>query len=119
MTSVTPPAPSLCASHSGGAGSPGDGPVTDRLIVPFGGLRPTPGLVHPLVEYLLDLTGKPRARVAFIPTALGDSTEALVNMYARFPPSRTERSHLALFNRTVDDVDRYLLDQHTLAGRGR
>jgi dipeptidase E len=92
--------------------------VTDRRIVPFGGLRPTPGRVHPLVEYLLDLTEKPRARVAFIPTALGDSTEALVNMYARFPSSRTERSHLALFNRTVDDIDRYLLDQDLIVVGG-
>jgi dipeptidase E len=92
--------------------------VTDRRIVPFGGLRPTPGRVHPLVEYLLDLTGKSRARVAFIPTALGDSTEALVNMYARFPPSRTERSHLTLFNRTVDDIDRYLIDQDLIVVGG-
>ena len=92
--------------------------MIERRIVPFGGLRPTPGRSHPLVDYLLDLTGKPRARVAFIPTALGDATEALVNLYARFPPSRTERSHLALFNRTVDDVDRYLLDQDLIVVGG-
>ncbi len=64
-----------------------------------------------MVAYLLELTGKPRARVAFIPTATGDASETLVNMYARFPAERTERSHLALFNRTVDDIPSYLLSQ--------
>lgn len=77
--------------------------------MPFGGLRPARSKTHPLVTYLLDLVGKPRARVAFIPTATGDSTETLVNMYARFPAERSERSHLALFNRTVDDITAYLL----------
>jgi peptidase E len=85
--------------------------VTRRHIVPFGGLRPQPGRVHPIIEYLLGLTGKPRARVAIIPTAMGDAAEALVNLYARFPAERTERSHLALFHRTIDDIDAYLLDQ--------
>lgn len=69
---------------------------------------------HPLVDYVLELTGKSRARVAFIPTATGDATETLVNMYARFPPARSERSHLALFNRTVTDIERYLLEQDVI-----
>jgi dipeptidase E len=92
--------------------------VPERHIVPFGGLRPTPGRTHPLVEYLLDLSGKPRARVAFIPTATGDSSEVLVNMYARFPAERTERSHLALFNRTIDDIESYLLAQDIIVVGG-
>jgi len=45
-------------------------------IVPFGGLRPTPVRTHPVIEYLLDLVGSPLARVAIIPTATGDSTQA-------------------------------------------
>lgn len=84
---------------------------TSRHIVPFGGMRPIPGRTHPLVEYLLDLTGKPRPRVAFIPTATGDSAEALVTMYSRLPPERCERSHLALFHRTITDIRDYLLKQ--------
>ena len=83
----------------------------EQQIIPFGGLRPLPGQTHPLVEYLLGLTGKPRARVAFIPTATGDSNEALVNLYSRFPPERSERSHLALFHRTETDIPGYLLAQ--------
>jgi dipeptidase E len=85
--------------------------MPQRHIVPFGGLRPTPGRTHPIVEYLLALAGKPRAKVAFIPTATGDSSEALVNLYARFPPEQSERSHLALFHRTVEDIRSYLLAQ--------
>jgi peptidase E len=85
--------------------------MADQHIVPFGGLRPVPGRTHPVVEYLLGLTGKPRARVGFIPTATGDSSEALVNLYGRFPPERSERSHLALFHRTEEDVRGYLLAQ--------
>lgn len=80
-------------------------------IVPFGGLRPVPGRVHPLVNYLLDLTGKPRPRVLFIPTATGDSTESLVNFYQRLPADRSERRHLALFNRTEVDLEELVLAQ--------
>ncbi|MGZ4104837.1 MAG: Type 1 glutamine amidotransferase-like domain-containing protein [Actinomycetota bacterium] len=80
-------------------------------IVPFGGLRPTPGRTHPIVDYLLELAGKPRAKVCFIPTARGDSPETLLAMYGRFPAARAERTHLELFQRTVKDIRSLLLDQ--------
>ena len=82
-----------------------------RQIIAFGGLRPTPGRTHSIVNYVLDLTGKPRAKVAIIPTAKGDASESLLGMYARLPPERTERSHLSLFSRTVTDIPAYLLSQ--------
>jgi dipeptidase E len=85
--------------------------MSERHIVPFGGLRPTPGRTHPIVEYLLDLAGKARAEVAIIPTATGDADGMLVGTYARFPAGRTERTHLALFNRTIRDIRSYLLEQ--------
>jgi len=80
-------------------------------IVPFGGLRPTPGRTHPIVNYLLELAGKPRARICFLPTATGDSPATLVAMYSRFPAPRAERTHLELFGRTVKDVRSMLLEQ--------
>jgi len=92
--------------------------VIGRHIVPFGGLRPVPGRTHPLIDYLLQLAGKPRVRVAFIPTATGDAPETLVNMYGRFPPDRTERSHLALFHRTIEDITTYLLQQDLIVVGG-
>ena len=74
--------------------------------------------MHPIVDYLVGLAGKPRARVAIIPTAMGDSAEALVRLYARLPADRTERSHLALFHRTIDDIQAYLLSQDIILVAG-
>jgi dipeptidase E len=92
--------------------------VADRHIVPFGGLRPVQGRSHPIVDYLLGLAGKPRARVAFVPTATGDASETLVNMYARFPADRSERTHLGLFNRTVEDIEAYFRQQDIIVVGG-
>lgn len=88
--------------------------MSKRHIVAFGGLRPTPGRVHPIVDYVLDLAGKPRARVAILPTATGDAAESLQGLYARLPPDRAERSHLALFNRSIVDIRGYLLSQDVI-----
>ncbi len=85
--------------------------MADRHIIPFGGMRPVPGRIHPLVDYLLDVVGKARAKVAVIPTATGDSPETIAGIFSRLPADRTERSHLALFNRTITDIEGYLLDQ--------
>lgn len=92
--------------------------MPERHIVPFGGLRPTPGRTHPLIAYLLTLVNKPRARVGFLPTAMGDAADAIVNFYARFPAERTERSHLLLFHRTVEDVEAYCLNQDLIVVAG-
>lgn len=81
-------------------------------------MRPTPGQTHPLATYLLDLTGKSRARVAFVPTAVGDAPDFVINMYARFPAERSERTHLALFHRTVDDIESYFLEQDLIVVSG-
>jgi peptidase E len=51
-----------------------------------------------------------RLRVCFVPTASGDSEESVAAFYAVFE-RRCEASHLALFGRTVDDLERLLLDQ--------
>jgi dipeptidase E len=85
--------------------------VAEKTIVAFGGMRAGAGEVHPLADFILGLTGKPRARVAFLPTAMGDSDAAIVSFYNRVPAERSERSHLALFHRTERDIRRYLLSQ--------
>jgi peptidase E len=66
------------------------------------------------VDYVLDLTGKPRAKVASIPTATGDASETVAAFYSRIPADRAERSHLALFNRTITDIRSYLLAQDVI-----
>lgn len=88
--------------------------MSERHIVAFGGLRPSPGRVHPIVEFVLGLTGKERPKVAIIATATGDAAESLGTLYGRLPPDRTERSHLALFHRTITDIRGYLLDQDVI-----
>lgn len=83
----------------------------DPTIVPFGGLRPQPGRTHPLVRYLLDLTGKDRVKIAVIPTATGDAATTVNAGFERFPPERAEVRVLRLFDRTVRDIEAFLCAQ--------
>ncbi|HEX9712889.1 MAG TPA: peptidase E [Actinomycetota bacterium] len=89
--------------------------MPERQIVPFGGMRPTTdGSTHHLITWLLDLTEKPRAKVCNIATATGDATETLARYYERIPAARAERTHLALFNRTVRDITSFLCEQDVI-----
>ena len=85
-----------------------------RHIVAFGGLRQLKLGIHPLISYVLSLTGKERPKICFIPTATGDSAASLVNFYDRVPASRAERSHLSLFGRTVKDIRDFILSQDAI-----
>ena len=85
-----------------------------KHIVAFGGIRARAGVTPPLIDYVLSLTGKARPRLCNIPTATGDSPAALVNFYSRIPATRAERSHLALFDRTVRDIRGFLLSQDVI-----
>jgi peptidase E len=79
--------------------------------VALGSTPARPDTIQPLVEYLVGLTGKPRPKVCFVPTARGDQPEMIVSMCERVPASLAERSHLALFDRRINDVRAYLLSQ--------
>ena len=70
---------------------------------------------NPLLDdHLLALAreqrGGERPRICFIPTASGDSEGYVANFYAAFE-RRAEAGHLALFDRSVGDVEQFLLDQ--------
>ncbi|MGZ8437723.1 MAG: Type 1 glutamine amidotransferase-like domain-containing protein [Candidatus Limnocylindrales bacterium] len=88
-----------------------------RTIVAIGGIgfeEP----YNPLIDdHVLELArrnrGRVRPRVCFLPTASGDSPPYIAAFYAAFA-RRSEASHLALFGRTVDDLDRFLLDQDVI-----
>ena len=68
-------------------------------ILAFGGASLLPSSTDgPLHQYLLDLTGRDRPRICFLPTAGGDSPEYVANFYAFFA-SRAEASHLGLVHR--------------------
>ena len=54
---------------------------------------------NPLADdYALSLTGRPRPRVCFLPTASGDADHYIVRFYRTFA-ARAETSHLSLFRR--------------------
>jgi len=88
--------------------------ATGPRILAFGGASLLPssndGALH---QYLLDLTGFERPRICFLGTAGGDAHEYLAAFYAFFA-SRAEATHLGLFDRRVDDIERLLLEQDVI-----
>jgi len=73
-----------------------------RWIVACGGAQ----LVYPaLTRYVLDLTGKARPKILFVPTASGDDSANLLTFYQTLAGVACAPSHLLLFKRTVDDID--------------
>ena len=68
-------------------------------------------------DHVLELArlnrGRERPRVCFVPTASGDSDAYIANFYAAFA-RRSEPAHLGLFGRTVDDLERFILDQDVI-----
>ena len=70
---------------------------------------------NPLLDdHVLDLAraarGRDRPRVCFLPTASGDADSYVAKFYAAFA-RRAEASHLALFVRSVADLEAFLLEQ--------
>jgi|SRR5919204_326673 peptidase E len=61
-------------------------------------------LYRSLTEYALSLVDRPRPRVLFVPTASGDDPSYLLSFYRALSGVACEASHLALFERTVDDL---------------
>ncbi len=83
--------------------------TTERHIIPFGGIRRAGHRVHPIIDYVLNATGKPSVRVCVIATATGDSPPGGYSDW--FPPERTWVTHLRLFDRTVTDLSGFLRNQ--------
>ena len=63
-----------------------------------------------LDAYVLDLSGKPRPRICFVPTASGDSSMYITKFYEAFG-GRAEASHLGLFGRPRTDMATVLASQ--------
>jgi dipeptidase E len=85
-----------------------------RQIVTFGGGGFSMERGNPLLdEFVLRLTGRPRPRVCFLPSASGDADHYIVRFYRAFAASRCEPSHLSLFRRERAPVDprEHLLSQ--------
>lgn len=74
---------------------------------------PPPGHRSALLEHAIRLTGARRARVCFVPTAVGDSRDSIDAVHAAFRgATHAELSHLQLFPQpNVADVRSFLLSQ--------
>jgi dipeptidase E len=93
--------------------------MTGRVpqIVAFGGGGFSMEAGNPLLDdFVLSLTGTPRPRVCFLPTASGDADHYVVRFYRHFA-CRAEASHVSLFRRergggaVEGDVAAHLLEQ--------
>ena len=85
-----------------------------RHIVAFGGGGFSMERGNPLLDdYVLGLTGKPRPRVCFLPTASGDADHYVVRFYQEFAKDRADASHLTFFrrDRAIQSVREHLLSQ--------
>jgi len=83
-------------------------------IVAFGGGGFSMEWGNPLLDdHVLSLTGVPRPKVCFLPTASGDADHYVVRFYRAFAASRCQPSHISLFRREtgVGDPRAHLLDQ--------
>lgn len=71
-----------------------------RRILAIGGggflMEPSPS---PIDKYLLELTGKERPRICFLPTPSGDLPEHIETFYKAFDSASCEPSHLAFFRK--------------------
>ena len=84
-------------------------------IVAMGGggfsMSPDNGRLDPfLLSLARERSGRERPRVCYVPTASADSDSTLADFYTAYAP-HAEPSHLALFRRTVDDLEAFLLAQ--------
>jgi peptidase E len=83
-----------------------------RRIVAMGGGGFTMEPDNPLLDdFLLELTGKERPKVAFLPTALGDSPLAISRFHAAFEERGVERRQVTLFGRPRTDLRELMLSQ--------
>jgi len=82
----------MTATEAARAGSQGS-----LLLIGGGGFQMQSHLQIDLL--LLSLTGRPRPKICFIPTASGDSEEMIERFYGRFRALDCEPTHLAFFRK--------------------
>jgi peptidase E len=92
--------------------------VEPRRIVAMGGGGFTMEPENPLLDDVVlalarRVRGRERPRVCFLPTASGDAEGYVADFHAAFA-GRSDASHLALFVRTVEDIEGFLLDQDAI-----
>jgi peptidase E len=86
-------------------------------IVGLGGGGYTEEQQRKLRAYVLELTGKERQRICFVPTAVGDQTEGIVRFYEAYA-GLGELAHLKFFPYPPDDLRAFALAQDVLVVSG-
>jgi peptidase E len=86
---------------------------TQRILA-MGGIQLVPDSTDwPMLQFMLDLTGRERPRICMLATASGENASGLANFYATFA-RRAEPTHLDLFGRKVGDIEGFLLEQDVI-----
>ena len=68
-----------------------------------------------VIDYALDLTGRPEPRMCALNTAMGDDPQFALRLYSRLSGTRVRMSHLALFPMpNVTDPEDFLLSQDVI-----
>lgn len=65
--------------------------ATRRILIAGGGFNTT------YLRYMAELTGKPRPKLLFLPTAAGDSPQSIISWYQNCAPLDVEASHQISF----------------------
>ena len=88
--------------------------ANQQRILAMGGIQLSPGTTDwPLLQFMLDLSGRERPRICMLATAGGEQPSGLASYYATFA-RQAEPTHLDLFNRTVPDIEGFLLGQDVI-----
>ena len=89
-----------------------------QIIALGGGGIGTDKLNQALDKYKIKASGKLKPKIAFLPTAVGDSAFAIERFYRAFNNNIAQPSHLPLFNRDDRDIEEYLLGQDIIEVSG-
>jgi dipeptidase E len=90
--------------------------MAERHIVAMGGGGFSMEPRNPrLDDFVLSLARRKREpRVCFVGTASGDSDWYIRRFYEAFPPSRAAATHLALFDRKISDLKKFVMAQDVI-----
>jgi peptidase E len=89
----------------------------ERQIVGLGGGGDSPEQTDLLYRYVLDLTGKERPKLLYVPTAAADEDSAVAMFYEHFA-RRTEASTLLTFPYPPSDLRELVLSQDAICVSG-
>ena len=88
-----------------------------RQIIGLGGGGDTAEQTQALWDYVLGVVGKERPRMLYLPTAVGDSDQAIVGFYERFR-AVAELNHAKTFPWPPDDLRALILSQDAICVSG-